>query len=165
MMGIYPPQRQKTRPKPNIACQKKTVYTVNPSWDCFNNSGTDVFPMQLQQLYFVVHVLTIMSHRTTQWKHVVISEEKMNEMNEMSDCSKDWQRLWGSTKQVSHRITTLTPCLQCCVDEHTHSHSLSLRSDLFTTSLNYSTHTHTHLPDVEIKRIPAGVVCEPFWKI
>lgn len=65
--------------------------------------------------------------------------------------------------------TAFSQCLQLLnitgpvlMNIHTHTHTL--RSDLFTTSLNYSTHTHI-VPDVEIKRIPAGVECELFWKI
>lgn len=40
-----------------------------------------------------------------------------------------------------------------------------LRSDLFTTALNYTTMHHKYIqPDVDIKRIPAAEECRTLWK-
>lgn len=73
-------------------------------------------------------------------------------MNDQRLSPKDWRTLCRTfgfklqCRSVSPTIITWTLLSaaaedhRTCADEHAHT----LRSDLFTTSLNYSTHTHTH---------------------
>lgn len=54
IMGIYLPHRRKIDYTKHSLTEKEVFYTVDHSWDCFNNSWAAPFSMQLQPCYFKV---------------------------------------------------------------------------------------------------------------